>query len=764
MNLSNDRAIPWVAVVAFAFCLLLTVARSTPPVPVEEGSADRFSAISAATVLESIYADGVTHPSGTKNNRKYKERILDHLRQLGYEPSVQRAFVCRETGACGHVENILARLEGAGQGKAVMLAVHYDSVGAGPSVSDDGVAVAATLEIARILDAGPRRRNDVIFLIDDGEEAGLLGAIAFTAEHPWADEVRAVVNLDARGTAGRSYMYETGIDNAWLIELMKRHVPRPATSSLFYSIYQQLPRDTDFTIFKKHGMNGVNFAFLKDVAHYHTPLDDLEHLTLATLQHQGENAFGMVRALAGTDLDSPPAGTASWFDVWGFGIVAWPEAWNLPLAIFSLLLITAASGIYLVKGRLRITDILWGQILFPAAILGSTVLAVAVGWLLSSVGKLPAWPASAWAPRTVFWLIGLSTPALIIAWMGRRAGATSAWLGALEWLGLLALICSILLPGGTYLFLVPALVGGLLAVVSALWGARLLRSLATFLTIVAICTAQLILAWSLWDAMGLKFMPVVTFFVAGIVTLVMIPSVDWDERGRARFSLFRVALLGLALAVFLTAISVVLPPYSSESPLQINFSFVQDADNRTARLTLRAGVRPMPESLAAAVDWRAELEQFYPWWEGTPEYHAAGVNPLTVSPPSLEVLEQEATAEGRRIVARFHSPRRADRAALVFHHPDRITSLRLDGWAFDLASEAVWRRGDDWRMVSSATIPDEGIEVELQINGTEPIDMDLVDYSYGLPPAGDILLRARPEDVVPSYRGDLTVVHARASI
>ncbi len=764
MNSSRSRNTPWAAVVAFALCLPLAFIFSNPPAPVEDEPADRFSAISAATVLESIYADGVTHPIGTNNNREYKERILDHLRQLGYEPTVQRAFACRESGVCGHVENILARLEGTDPGKSVLLAVHYDSVGAGPSVSDDGVAVAATLEIARMLKAGPRLRNDVIFLVDEGEEAGLLGAIAFAAEHPWADDVGAVVNLEARGTAGRSYMFETGVDNAWLIDLMKRHVPRPATHSLFFSIYQRLPVDTDFTVFKKHGMNGVNFAFIRDVAHYHTPLDNLKHLSLATLQHQGENALGMVRALADTDLVSPPAGTASWFDVWGFGIVSWPEPWNLPLAILSLFMITAASGIHLAKGRVRGSEILWGQILFPTAILGATVFAAAIGWFLTSVGKVPAWPASAWAPKTAFWLIGVITPALVIAWMGRRAGATSAWLGALEWLGLLALICSILLPGATYLFLVPALVGGSLAVVGAIWGGVRLRSFGTFLTIVAICTAQLILTWSLWEAMGIKVMPVVSFLVAGMVTLVMIPFVDWRQSSRSRFSFFRVAVVGLALVSLLAGMSVVLPAYSTESPRRLNFSFVQDAENQTARLVLRQGKRPLPESLAAVVDWRADLEHFYPWWEGTPEHTAADVDPLPVSPPALEILEQEKTPGGRRIVARFFSPRRADRAALVFHDPDRITSLRLDGWAFDLTSGAVWRRGDDWRMVSSATIPNEGIEVELQISGTEPIDMDLVDYSYGLPPAGDILLGARPENVVPSDRGDLTVVHASTSI
>ncbi len=347
MNSQTDRITTIVAFVAALLCLLLTVVRARPPAPREPTTEGSFSAVSAQAVLEDLYATGVTHPIGTENNRLLKEQILDHLRKIGYEPTVQSTMACWDSGGCGHVENILARLEGKGTGKAVLLAVHYDGVGAGPSVSDDGVAVAATLEIARILKSGPQLENDVIFLIDDGEEAFLLGAVAFAAKHPWAQDVGAVVNLEARGSSGRSYMFETGTNNAWLIDLMKRNVPRPATSSLFYSIYQRLPNDTDFTVFKHYGMNGVNFAFIGDVAHYHTPLDDLVHVTSATLQHQGENALGMVRALAETDLDSPPTGTSSWFDVWGFGILSWPETWNLPLAILSL----SARGAR-VRGRL----------------------------------------------------------------------------------------------------------------------------------------------------------------------------------------------------------------------------------------------------------------------------------------------------------------------------------------------------------------------------------------------------------------------------
>ena len=81
-------------------------------------------------------------------------------------------------------------------------------------VGDDGAGVAALLETLRALRTGPPLRNDILFVITDGEEDGLLGASAFVAENPAAKDVRVVVNFEARGNAGESQMFETSAGNA----------------------------------------------------------------------------------------------------------------------------------------------------------------------------------------------------------------------------------------------------------------------------------------------------------------------------------------------------------------------------------------------------------------------------------------------------------------------------------------------------------------------------------------------------------------------
>ena len=148
----------------------------------------------------------------------------------------------------------------------MLVASHYDSVPAGPGASDDGAGVAANLEVARVLQSRRPSRHSIIFLFDEGEEQGLLGAHAFVEAHPWAKEVRAVVNVDARGTSGGSLMFETGSANNWLIEMYVRAVPHPMTSSIYYAVYKLLPNDTDFSVFHPFGYQGFNFANIGEVS------------------------------------------------------------------------------------------------------------------------------------------------------------------------------------------------------------------------------------------------------------------------------------------------------------------------------------------------------------------------------------------------------------------------------------------------------------------------------------------------------------------
>jgi hypothetical protein len=445
------------ALILLLLTLALAVSRMAPPSPVPESApADQFSASRARAALANLAGDGSPHPVGSPAQARVRERVIAAFRGMGYQVRVQQGSGCQDGGLCASVQNVVAELPGHEPGAALLVAAHSDSVDAGPGVSDDLAGVTAILEVARILKAGPQLRNSVLFLIDEGEEGGLLGAREFAESSPDAARVKAMVNLEARGTSGASLMFETGPADAWLMPHLSG-VPHPRTSSLFSTLYQYLPNDTDFTVFKRRGLSGFNFAYIGDPAHYHTPLDNLANISLASLQHHGENALAAVRALGNADLSRPQRGKAVFFDLLGFALVWWPAGWSLIFAGIALLLIVVAAVRLIWSGRATGGAAARGVLAWLTAL----VLVAAVGFALSYVLRLAGlrapWPAHGHYAVAAYWLLALAFVAAASGWF-RRAGLFGLWIGA--W-GLFGLVTAILLPGASYLFLVPALVAGL---------------------------------------------------------------------------------------------------------------------------------------------------------------------------------------------------------------------------------------------------------------------------------------------------------------
>jgi len=186
---------------AFVFFLIVsfvTIALDRPPQPLpKDAPATEFSAKRATVHLASIAR--APHPVGSEEHGAVRDYIVHELQGLGLTPQIEKTT---DSATNVTLENIVGRLKGTSQEKAVLMVAHYDSVGAGPGASDDGVAVAAFLEAARELKISPQLKRDIIFLFTDGEEKGLWGAHAFVSDPSWVQNVGMVFNFDARGNGG----------------------------------------------------------------------------------------------------------------------------------------------------------------------------------------------------------------------------------------------------------------------------------------------------------------------------------------------------------------------------------------------------------------------------------------------------------------------------------------------------------------------------------------------------------------------------------
>lgn len=439
--------------------VLLGVLRSySTPLPVDAGAPDVvFSADRAEAILRDLLADRAPHVAGSEANRRVRDRIVAHLEGAGYQPEIQSRFHCSpQYGSCSPVENVIAVKPGAVGQYAILLTAHYDSTWAGPGAADDGAGVAAVLEIARMAADFPAFDNDVIFLLSDAEEAGLTGAHAFAQHHPLFSKVKAVINLEARGVTGPSAMFETGEGNRSVIRMLAKNVDRPVANSLVYEIYRRMPNDTDFTIYKGKGIMGVNFAFAQGVALYHSALDDPDHLDLGSLQHHGDNAWGMLKAFGERDLNTiRHSEDAAYIDIFGLGLSHYPVSIAGGLALFLGVWVMIAIGLAFRK-EFRYRQLRWVVVAIPLLF----AALMAGGYLLS--WPLGHWPdlhplehPHPWTGRlTLFLMLGLVLYATLKVFTGRVSAC--AWM-MLAWglVFLLGLVLASKLPAATYIVLLP---------------------------------------------------------------------------------------------------------------------------------------------------------------------------------------------------------------------------------------------------------------------------------------------------------------------
>ncbi|MGB6820461.1 MAG: M28 family peptidase, partial [Candidatus Acidiferrales bacterium] len=441
-----------IAIAAYALIICLTAIRSGPPAAKgADAPADEFSGARARSVLQKLVGDGVPHPVGSGQSAVVRARIVSELTQLGYQPQVRGGFACDEDGTCAEVKNVIARLDGQEAGLAVMVAAHYDSVPAGPGASDDGVGAASVLEIARALKMSAPPRHPVIFLVDEGEEAGLLGAVAFVQDDPWAKDVRAVVNMDNRGTSGPSAMFETGSANGWLMRMYAKAVRHPDATSIFYAVYKLLPNDTDFTVFKRAGYQGFNFAFIGDVAHYHTPLDDFANASANSIQHEGGSALAVLRALANSNLQPDGDSEAVFFDLFGWKTIWWPAQKTIYFAALSLALLILEIVILLRRQKMRAKNFLWGVVSWPVMILASGIVGGILYFLLRAAGALPTpWVAHPAPMLIAFWALGFLVAVISGLTSWRFAGFWGLWSGVWIWWVMAAVVLGLLAPAYSY--------------------------------------------------------------------------------------------------------------------------------------------------------------------------------------------------------------------------------------------------------------------------------------------------------------------------
>ncbi|MFE3451363.1 M28 family peptidase [Nonomuraea sp. NPDC059194] len=742
-----------------AVILLSAMADSTmQPLPTS-APGTQFIAERALAHLERFAAE--PRPIGSPASDRARDYLVGQLRAAGLEVEVQRSVGARSAAGLatfGQVDNIVGRLPGTDPTGTVLIAAHYDSAAMGPGASDDGAAVAAMIETIRALREGTGPRNDIVLLMSDGEEDGVLGAEAFVREHPLGRKGGVLLNWEARGVSGPSLMFETSRNNARLVEAFVNAVPAPRGDSSMVELYRLLPNNTDFTPLTKAGFTGMNFAYIERSSLYHTAGDSIANLNRGSLQHHGTNMLALARSLGDTDLRTLSSDhDVTYFRALGT-MITYPDLFVWPLAALAVLAVAGLAVVGRVRRLLSLPRLLVATVSAVVPLILSVVLAQGLWELL--VAWRPAYDAMGGLlhrPLPFQAAVAVLSALAVLGWyqsMRRRLGPAALSVGALLWPAGLGVLCAQVAPGASFLFALPSMLcalGGLAALLlPPLTWVRLAAALLGPITAAMLLPS---LAGNAFDGMGLALggasALVLALFGLSVLPIVELFLPDPATKPR-RAAVLAVPLTAVVLAVGLVGTGLLADRFDADRPRRTHLAYVMDADTRAAHWVSADGEPAEWTRRYVSGHDRAALPEGYArgalWTGPAPAISAHG--------PRADVLARR----GDTVKLRVTGGNGARSVTLRFDRP--ITQATADAGRFGSVSVPVTgtRTGTWPAEIRFRGIPARGVTITVRVPGADRVRLTVISETDGLSAVPGFV--PRPAGLVAATRedGDLVAV------
>jgi len=760
---THPRAIAIAAWLLLLLAIYIALRADRPPAPLPaSASTSEFSAARAISLLDNFASR--PHPVGSAAQNDARQLLFNQLDQLGLQPAVETHTAALSFGnsiLAARVSNLIGRLPGTASTRPVVLVAHYDSVDRAPGAGDDGAGVAAILEAIRALKSGPPLKNDVVVLLTDGEELGLLGAQSAAAHDPWLKDAGVLFNFEGRGDRGPSVLFETSTGNRALIRQFARAVPFPAGSSLSYTVYQHMPNNTDFTIFRRMGIAGLNFAWDHRLEAYHSRLDTPANLDPGSLQQHGSYVLGLARAFGNLDLSQFPSHDTQdevFFNWYGNQMVRYPQTWVMPLFAAATLLFAAALFIAFRKGTLTAGALFKGLLASFLLLIAPLVVTAACFWCLQSlfgarflVGDTP----SNYVLLVSLALIAASISFDVFVFFRRRATLRGTMFGALLLLWLITAALTFALPLAAYwLFwpfvfsLIAAIFLDLVAAPKPVSGGFGSISIAALVSAVPAVLFIAPLAVELFIALDLNIpTAIVTALFVAVGCLLAQPLLQLlvPIRG-TRFVVIALA----ATAVAVATIGVLMSHPSAAHPMPDTLVYAVDGNTGDARwATYDTRVDPWTEQNLTASPHRGTMEGFWSpqqnaLWNPAPR--DTGARPLS----QLSLIDDTATSDVRNLDMTLDSPTGNTWTRLTFPVGTQLLSATIDGEtpASFAASSQQFPTQINLHNYGGSSIP-----ITLKVR-TSACDLTISDHLTGLPPG----VSPRPDDRMAWYGSDYTLV------
>lgn len=687
------------------------------------------------------------HGVGFPAHKQVREYIMAELGKLGIEANLQQGYTSGDWANLSRVVNIVARIDGKGDGPALVLMSHYDSQPhSSYGASDAASGVAVILEGLRVfLEQGEQPENDIIILFTDAEELGLNGADLFVNQHPWAKDVGLVLNFEARGSGGPSYfLIETNEGNASLVNaLIDAGLKYPVGNSLAYSIYKLLPNDTDLTVFREdRSIQGLNFAFIDDHFDYHTALDRPDRLDPETLAHQLEYLGTLLPYFANRPLELLSEQDLAYFNVPFFGLVTYPYSWNWVLWGLAVLGFVLLLSRMLGKGGYSLLSVLKGFGPLLLSLIGCGLLGYFIWpflqWVYPGYGEM----LHGFTYNGHWYIlaaVALSLALLFASYAYFPVMKAAALLPAALFIWLL--ICGLLnyyLPGASFL-IIP--VFGLLAGTFIFIESSKRRPVVLALVTIPALWIMAPMLQMFPVGLGLGMLITATLMTA-LLYLSMLPF--FLRSGLQR----KLAVIALALGVGALLGAHLNASNDTEKPRPSSLIYLQDVDTEKAywastekNLSEWTQEKFQKGTLEKAPASLATFSSKY----GTRMRHFSEAPMVDVAQPMIEVLRDTIIEQERHLALQIRPQREVNRLE-IFTNPVNIRWAMVNGTT--LEEDFLANRGS--RLFTHYISENDPTLLELVYPFDTPLELTLYESSHDLLENESLQVDPRPEDQIPT--------------
>jgi hypothetical protein len=743
------RALLWSCA---ALVVIIAIAETRPPGPKSRDAAsDQFSSARAIAHLPHVASQ--PHVVGSSENERVCDYLVQVLRDLGGNPHVETTIGVLPRGRriySGTAHNIVAVFPGAANSRSVMLVAHYDSGERGPGAADDGLGVIVVLEAVRAVRASTQLKNDLIVLFTDGEEAGLLGASGYVKDHPdLFSRVGLVLNLEARGSSGPVYMFETSEKNGWLMDEFARVPVRPLASSIMYSFYKQLPNDTDMTVFKKSGLIGFNFAVIGSHENYHTRLDTVQNLDPSSVQQMGSSALALAEHFGNLELQDLHKPDNVYFNWLGTRLIHYPPGVAHVLLFSGMTLLTT---LVILACHRQLATPKWialsagGALLLFAAVTATAEAGWEIVNLLTRGALLFGDTRSNYLLLLAILLASLASGLFVFGWLISRTGAVNTVLGQMVVLAILAIVTNRLLPGANYIFEWP-LILGLLGTCALVWEWRAVCGFLVSvpaLLIISPMIPQMLVSFDMTTlAVTATAILIALLLVATSTLLVHIVN----PRRSVVCGLLSLSFVCLVPGVCLSHFSPIHPQHNT-----LLYALNTDLGD-AAWISFDTGVDAWTSQFLENKPERTSNPLLLLGRETPVLMRKAPLAPLPA--PWAVVVRDEKDGDNRLLKLHLSTPRRANALEMRLPGDIGLESLAWNDRKISLLSEEGL--STPW-VLRYANVPREGVDLELSLCSQSAFKLWLGDISYGLPQFPDLRYEQRPDSMMAWWDSDVTLV------